>query len=145
MKKIALALLLIASVASADTKLVEASKAAKAKRKKSTSKVITNADVKKSKGVLVESSATLEPVEAVAEESLVEKQERMRKARTEHAAALQTAEENVATLEKELAALEQHYYDEHDLDRRDGELVRRFEATRQKLEAARAELAKLLP
>lgn len=145
MKTIALALLLVASVASADSKLVDASKAAKAKRKKSTSRVITNADVKKSKGVLVESKGTLNPIEAEPEESLVEKQEQMRRARTEYAAALQSAEANVAALEKELAAIEQQYYDEHDLDRRDGELVRRFEATKQKLESARAELAKLLP
>jgi hypothetical protein len=144
MKKIALALLLIASVASADTTLVDASKTAKAKRKKSTSKVLTNADVKKSKGVLVESSAAAKPVDAVPEESLVEQQERLRKTRTERAEALRIAEANVAELEKELAAIEQQYYDEHDLDRRDGEIVRRFEATRQKLEIARAELAKIL-
>lgn len=145
MKTIALALLLVASVASANSTLVEASKAAKAKRKKSTAKVITNADVKKSKGVLVESKGTLKPLEAEPEESLVDKQETMRRARTEHAAALQSAEANVAELEKELAAIEQQYYDEHDLDRRDGELVRRFEAVKQRLAIARDELAKLLP
>jgi hypothetical protein len=144
MKKAALALLLIASFANAGT-LVDAAKTAKAKRKKSTAKVITNSDVKKSKGVLIQSSAAAQPLDVEPEESLVEKQEAMRKARIEHAGQLRVLEEAVAKLEKELAAIEQQYYDEHDLDRRDGEIVRRFESTRQKLDAARAELAKILP
>lgn len=143
MKKAAFALLLIASVANADT-LVDAAKASKAKRKKSTSKVITNSDVKKSKGVLVQTSAAAAPIDAQPEESLVEKQETMRKARTERAEALRIAEANVAMLEKELAAIEQQYYDENDLDRRDREIVKRFESTKQKLDLARAELAKIL-
>ena len=144
MKKAALALLLIASVASGAS-LVEAAKAAKAKPKKCTAKVITNSDVKKSKGVLVESSAAAKPVGAEPEESLVEKQESMRRARTEHAEALRIAEATVAALQKELAAIEQQYYDENDLDRRDREIVKRFELTRQKLDAAREELAKIVP
>lgn len=143
MKKAALALLLIASVANADT-LVDAAKAAKAKRKKSTSKVLTNSDVKKSKGTLVQSNAATKPVDAVPEESLVEKQEAMRKERTERAEALRIAEANVDELEKELAAIEQQYYEENDLDRRDREIVQRFEMTKKKLDAARAALAKIL-
>jgi hypothetical protein len=140
MKKAALALLLIASVANADT-LVDAAKASKAKRRKSTSRVLTNSDVKKAKGTLVQSNAAARPVDAVPEESLVEMQEAMRKERTERAEALRIAEANVAQLEKELAAIEQQYYEENDLDRRDREVVKRFNDTKKKLDAAREELA----
>ncbi|HLE55794.1 MAG TPA: hypothetical protein VJB15_01790, partial [Rhodothermia bacterium] len=57
MKTLALALLLVsggaaAELAVAPQDVVSAAKDAKAKRKKSTTKVLTNADVKKSKGVI---------------------------------------------------------------------------------------------
>jgi hypothetical protein len=42
-----------------------------------------------------------------------------------------------------LATLEQQYYEENDLDRRDGELVRRFNDTKAKLELAKKELEEL--
>ncbi|HYK01433.1 MAG TPA: hypothetical protein VE974_06730 [Thermoanaerobaculia bacterium] len=140
MKVIALALLLLA----ADDTLVDAAKAAKANRKKSTGKVITNADVRKSKGKIGQTNATA-PVDVQPEESLVDQQQAMRKARTEYDTRSAAAREAVAQLEKEVATLEQQYYDEHDLDRRDGELVRRFNEAKKKLDEARAALAKLEP
>ena len=133
-----------AEAAAAPQDVVEAAKAAKAKRKKSTSKVITNADVKKSKGNVVETTAQ-KPVDAEPEPSLVEQQQAMRKERTAHDAKFAAALAEVEQLEKELAALEQQYYEENDLDRRDTVLVRRFDATKKKLDAARAVLAALIP
>jgi hypothetical protein len=131
--------------AAAPQDVVDVAKSAKAKRKKSTSRVITNADVKKAKGTVVETTAKQKPIDATPEPSLVEQQEAMRKARAIHGVKFTAAQTEVELLEKELAALEQQYYDENDLDRRDGELVRRFNVTKQKLDAARAVLAELIP
>lgn len=124
---------------------MEAAKAARTKRKKSTSRVITNADVKKAKGNVVETTAKQKPIDEAPEPSLVEQQQAMRNTRTAHDAKLAAAEAEVERLEKELAALEQQYYEENDLDRRDTVLVRRFDATKKKLDAARAVLAELTP
>jgi hypothetical protein len=147
MKRILLAVLMIAiaTTAFADDDLVAAAKAAKAKRKKSTTKVITNADVKKAKSSL--SANKLEPlhVESQPAESSLEKQAREKKEQLASDVKLAAAQRNVAQYEKELTALEQSYYEEDDLDRRDGEIVRRFNETRAKLEAARKELDALLP
>jgi hypothetical protein len=140
MKILALALLLL----TANDTIVETAKTAKANRRKSTGKVITNADVKKSKGKIGQTSATA-PVDGEPEESLVDKQKAMRKARTQYAASSSAARAAVERLEKEVATLEQQYYDEHDLDRRDGELVRRFNEAKKQLDAARETLAKLEP
>jgi uncharacterized protein YukE len=145
MKVLALALLLFTGVVHAgEDTLVGTAKTAKANRKKSTGKVITNADVKKSKGKIAETNATA-PVNGEPEESLVDKQQSMRKARKEYSTRSTAARALVAQLEKEVAALEQQYYDEHDLDRRDGELVRRFNEAQKKLDEAREALAKLEP
>jgi DNA repair ATPase RecN len=141
MKILALALLLVTAN---DTTLVETAKAAKASRRKSTGKIITNADVKKSKGKLGQTTANA-PVDAQAEESLVEKQASMRKARTEYNASSAAARAEVERLEKEVASLEQQYYEENDLDHRDGELVRRFNEAKKKLDAARETLAAIQP
>jgi DNA repair ATPase RecN len=140
MKVLALALLLL----TANDTLVGTAKTAKANRRKSTGKVLTNADVRKSKGKIGQTSATA-PLNGEPEESLVDKQESMRKARREYDSRSAAARAAVAQLEKEVVALEQAYYDEHDLDRRDGELVRRFNEATKKLDAAREELAKIEP
>jgi hypothetical protein len=145
MKRLLLAVLLIAGTAMLADDLVEAAKAAKAKRKKSTTKVITNADVKKAKGTLIENKLADVPVEPVPTESSLQKQDRERKERAVADVKLAAAEKTVAQYEKELAALEQKYYEENDLDRRDGELVRRFNETKAKLDAAKKELEALLP
>lgn len=150
MKRLLLAVLLIATVALTGAMwaddLVEAAKAAKAKRKKSTTKVITNADVKKAKSKLIENKgAEAVPVEPLPTESMLQKHERQRKESAEAEVKLAAAKATVTQFEKELAAIEQKYYEEDDLDRRDLELVRRFNDTKAKLEAARKELEVLVP
>ncbi|HYI09666.1 MAG TPA: hypothetical protein VEK57_11435 [Thermoanaerobaculia bacterium] len=145
MKPLALALLLLAttwSFGAAADDLVETARTAKAKRKKSTSKVITNEDVKKSKGKLLETPLRPLPDEPP-QPTLAEKHAADRKIRAEHNQLLAAAKANVATLEKELAALEQRYYEEDDLDRRDGELVKQFNDVKTRLDTARKELEQL--
>jgi hypothetical protein len=144
MKSLLIAVLILVAAATFGDDLVDAAKAAKAKRKKSTTKVITNADVKKAKGTLIENKLAEVPVEPVPTESSLQKQDRERKARAVADVKLAAAEKTVAQYEKELAALEQKYYEENDLDRRDGELVRRFNDTKTKLDAAKKELEGLL-
>ncbi len=144
MKKLALlATLCIVTAALAFAgDLTDAAKDAKSKRKKSTSKVLTNADVKKSKGKVIETPnvpATLPEKEA----TLTEKYEAQRTADKVASEQRAKSEKLVADLEKKLAALEQQYYEENDLDRRDGEIVKKFNDTKAKLDAAKAELAKL--
>lgn len=145
MKRLLFAVLLIAATTAFAGDLVDAAKSAKAKRKKSTTKVITNADVKKSKGTLVENKLREVPVTPLPSESSLQKQERERKERIASDVKLTAAAKAVEQYEKELAALEQKYYEENDLDRRDGELVRRFNDTKVKLEAAKKALEVLLP
>jgi len=146
MKRLLLAVLLIAGTAMWADDLVEAAKEAKAKRKKSTTKVITNADVKKAKSKLIENKgAEAVPVEPLPTESTLQKHERQRKESAAAEVKLAVAKATVAQFEKELAAIEQKYYEEDDLDRRDLELVRRFNDTKAKLEAAKKELEALDP
>lgn len=145
MKRLLLAVLLIAATAVWADDLVEAAKAAKAKRKKSTTKVITNADVKKAKAKLIENKTAEVPVEPLPDESSLEKQARERKERAAADVKLAAAKATVAQFEKELATLEQRYYEENDLDRRDTELVRRFNDVKAKLDAARKALEVLEP
>lgn len=117
--------------------LVSAAKTAKEKRKKSTTKVLTNADVKKSKGKIATTPGVPDEP-AKPEPGMVEKHETARaeeKALVEKRAA---SEKLIADLEKELAAVEQSYYNENDLNRRDTELVKRFNDVKARLEAARA-------
>jgi hypothetical protein len=144
MKRLALAVLLIAASAMYADDLTDAARAAKAKRKKSTTRVITNADVKKAKGNVIENKAPAPPVTAQPE-SLVDQQARMRKERAAADASLSAVQRKVADLEKEAALLEQRYYEENDLDRRDGELVQRFTDVKARLDAALAELDALTP
>jgi hypothetical protein len=122
--------------------LSDAAKGAKSKRKKSTSKVITNADVKKSKGKIVQTpNVSAMPVEK--EPTLTEQYEAQRAAEKTASELRAQREKAVADLEKELAALEQQYYDENDLNRRDTIIVKKFNDVKTKLDAARGELAKL--
>ena len=141
MNAIALAVLVLALAQSADTSaLVEASKNGKAKRKGSTTKVITNADVAKAdKSKVVQRKGV--PVTVKPQATLMEKHEAERKTRLEHEAKLAEVNETISKLEKELARLEQQYYEENDLNYRDGELVRRFNETKIKLDEARGAAA----
>jgi hypothetical protein len=141
MKILALALL-IASLQSDTSALVDASKDAKPKRKKSTSKVITNKDVKKSKGRMTQ-LGELQPVPGA--ESPLAKQSAERKTRIETEASVAALEKEIEALEKELVKIEQSYFEENDLNVRDTVIVRKFNETKTKLDAAKAELATLRP
>jgi hypothetical protein len=149
MKTTLLAMLLIAATAvlSGPTSddVVEAAKAAKAKRKKSTTRVITNADLKKAKSTLIENKLPALPADAIPDEGLLEKQAREKKERAASEVALAAAKKTVADFEREVALLEQQYYEENDLDKRDKELVRRFNAAKAKLDAAKKDLEALMP
>lgn len=135
MKTLALILALLA----ADDTLVDVARNAKEKRRKSTSKVITNADVKKSKGKVQTTNAPTTPV--VREPSLMEKHQATRAAEAAARAHKAKYETVIAQLEKELAAIEQSYYNENDLTKRDTQIAARFSDVKAKLDAARKTLA----
>jgi hypothetical protein len=140
MKILTLALLVLLASPQSDTSaLVEASKKAKSKRKTSTTKVITNEDVKKSKGKIVERPGTPQP-DPAPEPTETEKYEAARAARIEREANIAAAEKLVAELTAALEKIEQAYYDENDLDRRDTVIVKQFEETKKKLDEAQAAL-----
>lgn len=134
----------LASTQSDTTPLVEASKDAKAKRKSSTTKVITNADVKKSKGKLIERPASEAKPDPTPGPTSAEKHEAERKARIEREAKIAAAEKLVAELEKALEKIEQAYYDENDLDRRDKVIVKQFDEAKKQLDDAKKALEDLL-
>ncbi len=114
-----------------DSPLVKA-----AKVRKLSGKVITNADVKKAAA----KSTPLPPAPADTKGPL-EKQDEQRRARVAAVQRVDGAEKKVIELEAELRRLEQAYYEESDLDRRDRELVSRFEQTWKRLDEAQTELA----
>jgi len=148
MRVFAFAVLVCVTLAAAggDTQsLVEAAKASKEKKKKSTTKVITNADVKKSKGVVAENKSAATPVGSNPQKSLLEQHEAAYRERLAREERLAGATKLVSLLENELAAIEQSYYDENDLDKRDRDIVRRFNEVKSKLDAARKELEALAP
>ena len=130
---------------SKNSPLVQASKDNGGARKKKLRKVITNADVKKSKGKLIVLPA--KPGEAVAtvpgppSKGLLEQQNENRKARLNAERQLSEADGRVKSLEKELARIEQSYYDEADPSRRDSAIGPRFIQTKRQLDDARKQLA----
>lgn len=139
MNPIAIAVLL-ALLAPGDD-VVEAAREAKKKRRGSTTKVITNKDVRAAKGKLIETSAA-PPEEAPAAEPMTfAKHEEAKRDRAEAERRLKLAKEAASATAAELALIEQQYYAEDDLDRRDGEIVRRFADARTRHEKALAEVA----
>jgi hypothetical protein len=122
--------------------LVEAARKAKANRKTSSSKVLTNKDVKKSKGKLIvlDKPAVETPAAQPKTSSLVQQDERYR-ARKEAAEKVALNEKKVASLEKDLEAIEQRYYEENDPNYRDNVIQKRFAQARGQLDDARRELA----
>ena len=146
------ALLIIACVAlpafADDSALVKAAKASGGPKKKSTKKVITNADVKKSAGtvtVLPASKGSVAPQPKTPAKSPLLKQEEDRRAAEASAKKIAAAEMKVKGLETELARVEQSYYESNDPNTRDTTIKQRFEETKKKLEAARKELADARP
>ena len=125
-----------------DSPLVKAAKATGAPRKKTT-KVITNEDVKKS----ANKAPATPPKDAATNappadtKGPLQKQDEQHRARVAVVKRLTDAEKKAAELEAELRRLEQAYYDEADLNRRDTILVPRFEQTKKQLDDAKAELA----
>jgi hypothetical protein len=149
MKRIAFAVLLLALAGGytglrTDDDLVATAKASKAKRKKSTTKVITNADVKKSKGKIIQKGA-LPPLDENRKPGLLEQQATARKARLENTGQVAKLEQTIATLQAELTAIERAYFEENDANVRDRAIVRRFTDTKTRLDAAKQELAALVP
>ena len=138
-----IAILLLLATQSDTTALVDAAKDAKAKRKKSTSKVITNEDLKKSKGKIIQlSEKDLPKIEKKADgPTLLEKQAADRKLRDEVVVRLAAAEKAVVDLESEMVRIEQSYFEENEPNVRDTVIAQRFAETKTKLEKARLELA----
>jgi hypothetical protein len=138
-----LALLLFAQDATttapppAPSALVQAAAKAKEKRATTKRKVITNADVKKSKGKLIQLPAKPTTPKAADNRTTVERYEAERKAAAAAQARDDAAHKKVAQLEKELLAIEQSYYEENDPAYRDDVIRKKFEAKRAELEAAR--------
>lgn len=124
----------------ADSPLVKAAKA-NGNRKKSSHKVITNADVKKSKAkLIVVGSKTPPPATAVPKGAIQQQDDRMR-ARDAADAKVAAAEKQVAELEKEMHRIEQSFYDENDVTYRDEVIRKRFDQARRQVEEARKALA----
>ena len=137
---IAVLVLALAQQQNDTSALVQASKDAKAKRKGSTTRVITNDDVKKADKSKVTTRKGEDPAPVTPEPTLAEKQEAERLARIARDEKLRILNETIAGLEKELARLEQSYYETNDLDYRDTVIVKRFNETRAKLDEARKQL-----
>jgi len=130
----------------ADSPLVQAAKATGGKRKPK-SKVITNADVKKSGGKLLTlppgkpTAAAPPPMPEVKAEGPIAAHETLLREREAAAKRVGDAEKKVAMLEAESRRLEQAYYQENDLTLRDTSIAPQFAQNKRQLELARKELA----
>ena len=140
--KFAIVIALIATAAFADdSPLVKAAKA-NGGPKKSTKKVITNADVKKSSGKLTTlPPAATSTAPAAAPKMSVADQDKLLHDRAAAQKRTDAAQAKVNDLDKELDRLEQAYYAENDPNYRDKTIAERFEQTKKQLDAARKELA----
>jgi len=123
-----------------DSDLVAAAKRAKDGRVAIPRKVITNADVKKAKGKLIELPGSTKPVAPLSTQSTIAKHEADKKAAAAASQAEADAAKKVSDLEKELAAIEQSYYEENDPAYRDDVIKKKFEQKKTELEAARRQL-----
>jgi hypothetical protein len=136
--------------AKAPTKdLVSAAKDAKGKRKQPSTKAITNADVKKSKGKLIVLSSNEAKAPEAAKEvdplTPLQRHDANHRERLLVDEKIQAAQARVDELEKELLDVELRYYEENDPDRRDRIIRVKFEETRKALEEARSELDAIKP
>jgi dynactin complex subunit len=140
--KFAIAIFLIATAAFAeDSPLVKAAKA-NGGPKKSTKKVITNADVKKSTGkVSTTPVAATSTAPAATAPMTVADQDKLLHDRAVAQKRTDAAQAKVNDLDKELDRLEQAYYAENDPNYRDKTIAERFEQTKKQLESARKDLA----
>ena len=143
---IALAVFLVAVAGAAeDSPLVKASKANGGPKKKTTKKVITNADVKNSSVKTTTPAPASKPAPQTASAAVpplsIAGQDKLRRARAEAQKRSDAAQAKVSDLDKELDRLEQAYYAENDPNYRDKTIIERFEQTKQQLESARKDLA----
>ena len=146
MKILVFALILAATEPTKE--LVSAAKEAKSKRKQPATKVLTNKDVKNSKGKLIELPAKPGP-DAPAKEvdplSPLARHDVSYRERRELDEKLSAAQAKVDKLAAELEAVELRYYEENDPNRRDTVIKQQFELVRRELLEAVAELEKLSP
>jgi hypothetical protein len=143
MRRFLLALLCLAALAAAaqDTKpLVDAAKDAKAKRKTSTTRVITNADVKKSAGKLAPSKKPAAAAKPLPPKPAPVDEDELYRQRRAADAALTEAQQKVTDLERELRAVEESFYNEDDPEVRDRVIAAKFVETSDRLTRARAAL-----
>jgi len=140
--KFAIAIFLIAVAGFAeDSPLVKAAKA-NGGPKKSKTKVITNADVKKSTGKIATTPvAATSTAPAAAAPMSVADQDKLLHDRAAAQKRTDAAQAKVNDLDKELDRLEQAYYAENDPNYRDKTIAERFEQTKKQLESARKDLA----
>ncbi len=144
---IAIAVFLIAASGIAeDSALVKAAKATGGPKKKTTKKVITNADLKKSSGKVT----TLPPAPSTARPAAgtpaphtltIAEQDKLLHDRAAARKRADLAQSKVSDLDRELDRLEQAYYAENDPNYRDKTIADRFEQTKKQLETARKDLA----
>jgi paraquat-inducible protein B len=123
--------------------LVNAAKSAKAKRKASSTKVITNKDVKKSKGKLIVLStpANEKPAAPVEAPVTLAQQDENYRQRKEAETRVDTAQKKVDEIQKELDSIEHQYYEENDPNYRDRVIQERFAQTKRQLQDAQRDLA----
>jgi molecular chaperone GrpE (heat shock protein) len=124
-----------------DSPLVKAAKSGGALKKIPAKKVITNADVKKSKGKLVVLPAKEAQSPAAPPKTSLDLQNEQRKAADSANVRVSAAEKKVGELEKELRRLEDAYYAENDPNYRDNTIQPRFNQAKKQLDDARKELA----
>ena len=126
-----------------DSAMVKAAKSSGGPKRKSTKKVITNNDVKRSKGKLVTLPSKPAPATTAPGpvKGSLEKQDDQRHAQTVATERVSLAQAKVTDLEKELARLEQAYYEAADPNYRDTTIQTRFNQTKRQLDDARKELA----
>lgn len=121
--------------------LVSAAKQSKAKRKKSATKVITNKDVKKANGKLIELPPSKKPAAKVVRVPTIEEQDAAYKQRKETSERYEAAQKSVDKLQKQVDEIEQQYYEENDPNYRDNVIQKRFEQAKRQLQDAQQELA----
>ena len=144
MRKLAAIALLAATFAYAeDSRLVEAAKASGGPKKKKSTKVITNDDVKKSTGKLTElpgEGAEAQKAPGDPSKSTLEKHNDKLRAAESSAKRIAASEKMVADLESQLAKIEQSYYESTDPDYRDKTIKAQFNDTKRALDVARKAL-----
>lgn len=140
---------LILAAAEPTKELVSAAKEAKAKRKKPATQVLTNQDVKNSKGKLiilpekpVDKNAPVTEVDPLSPLARADVTYRQRRDLDEKVVAAQAKVEKLAA---ELESVELRYYEENDPNRRDTVIRQQFELVKKELLEAAADLEKLLP